>query len=72
MAAEFLDCVEAARKERGLLLAERIWALRQDLTAYDAAYVALAEAPDAPLVTTDRRIASSPGHRAEVQVCGGP
>lgn len=42
------------------LLAERAWALRKNLTAYDAAYVALAELLAAPLVTLDRRIASSP------------
>jgi len=40
--------------------------LRDNLTAYDAAYVALAEALDAPLVTRDRRWAASPGHYAEI------
>jgi len=42
----------------------RIWELRDQLTAYDAAYVALAETLDAPIVTCDRRAASSRGHRA--------
>jgi predicted nucleic acid-binding protein len=46
----------------------RIWALRDNLTAYDAAYVALAEMLDAPLVTLDARIAGAPGHRARVEV----
>lgn len=49
-------------------LADRIWALRENLTAYDAAYVALAEALDAPLVTTDARLARAPGVRAAVEV----
>jgi len=49
-------------------LAERIWALRENLTACDAAYVALAEALDAPLVTTDARLARAPGIRAAVEV----
>lgn len=40
--------------------------LRHHLSAYDAAYVALAEALDAPLLTGDRKLASSHGHRAEV------
>jgi predicted nucleic acid-binding protein len=34
-----------------------IWELRRNLTAYDAAYVALAEALDAPLLTCDRALA---------------
>jgi len=44
----------------------RIWELRANLTAYDAAYVALAEALRAPLVTRDSRIAKSTGHRARI------
>jgi predicted nucleic acid-binding protein len=39
-----------------------------NLTAYDAAYVALAEALEAPLVTRDRRLADAPGHRADIEV----
>lgn len=46
----------------------RIWGLRANLTAYDAAYIALAEALGAPLVTRDRRLASAPGHRARIEV----
>ncbi len=49
-------------------LIERIWQLRDNLTAYDAAYVALAEALNAPLVTRDARLARAPGIRAEVEV----
>ena len=46
----------------------RIWQLRANLTAYDAAYVALAEVLPAPLVTRDARLASAPGHGAVVEV----
>jgi predicted nucleic acid-binding protein len=46
----------------------RIWDLRNNLTAYDAAYVALAEALDMPLLTRDRRLASAPGHRAQIEL----
>lgn len=42
-------------------VAERVWALRDNLTAYDAWYVALAEALGAPLVTLDRRVAGASG-----------
>lgn len=49
-------------------LLPRIWELRATLTAYDAAYVALAEALDAPLLTCDRKIASASGHHANVEV----
>jgi predicted nucleic acid-binding protein len=43
------------------VLGGRIWRLRQNLTSYDAAYVALAETLSATLATLDRRIARSPG-----------
>lgn len=46
----------------------RIWSLRRNLTAYDAAYVALAEALEAPLITRDRALARAPGHRARVEI----
>lgn len=45
----------------------RIWELRHNLTSYDAAYVALAETLDAPLVTMDLRLARAPGIRAVVE-----
>lgn len=51
-------------------LAPRIWQLRHNLTAYDAAYVALAEALEAELLTTDERLASAPGHAASVVLLG--
>jgi predicted nucleic acid-binding protein len=50
------------------LLLQRVWELRDNLTAYDAAYVALAEALDAPLLTLDARLARAPGHRARVEL----
>lgn len=56
------------RRFEHLPLLPRIWDLRHNLTAYDAAYVALAEATGAPLVTADHRLADTPGHRAEVIV----
>lgn len=46
----------------------RIWQLRANLTAYDAAYVALAEALDAPLITRDAALVRAPGHRARIEV----
>jgi predicted nucleic acid-binding protein len=49
-------------------LTPRVWELRAALTACDAVYVALAELLDAPLLTCDRRIASAPGHYANVEV----
>ena len=42
-------------------LNERIWALRHNLSAYDASYVALAEALNCPLLTADVRLAGAPG-----------
>jgi predicted nucleic acid-binding protein len=49
-------------------LLTRIWALRENLTAYDAAYVALAEALRAPLLTRDAKLASARGHRADMEL----
>jgi predicted nucleic acid-binding protein len=50
------------------ILLHRMWELRGNLTAYDAAYVALAETLDAPLVTRDRRLAAVTGHRARIEL----
>jgi predicted nucleic acid-binding protein len=50
------------------LLLPRIWELRANFTAYDAAYVALAEALDAPLLTRDRRLAAASGHFARIDL----
>lgn len=44
-------------------LADRIWELRANLSAYDAAYVAVAEHLDVPLFTFDRRLRAAPGVR---------
>ncbi len=46
----------------------RIWELRDNLTAYDALYVVLAEALDATLLTCDGKLALAPGHHARVEV----
>ena len=51
-----------------ILLIDRICRLRQNLSAYDAAYVALAEELKAPLITRDQRIATAPGHAAAIEV----
>jgi predicted nucleic acid-binding protein len=50
------------------LLLPRVWDLRNNLTACDAVYVALAEALDAPLLTRDQRLATASGHRARVEL----
>jgi len=46
----------------------RIWELKHNVTAYDAAYLALAEVLDAPLVTRDAKLAATVGHRARVEL----
>ncbi len=45
---------------------DRIWELRRNVTAYDAAYLALAEALGAPCVTRDAKLAKASGHRARI------
>ena len=49
-------------------LLTRAWKLRANVTAYDAMYVALAEALDATVVTCDTPLANAPGHRARIEV----
>ncbi len=49
----------------------RVWRLRENLTAYDATYVALAETLDCPLLTSDRRLAGAVGPRCLIQLLPG-
>ena len=50
------------------VLIERCWELRENLTVYDASYVALAEAMQAALITGDRRIARAPGPLCSIEL----
>jgi len=45
----------------------RAWQLRENITAYDAMYVALAEALDATVITCDAPLARAPGNRAQIE-----
>lgn len=67
-----LDRLSSTRMTRypHTALLGRIWELKNNLTAYDAAYVALAESLGAPLVTLDGRLSQAPGLRAPVEVYG--
>jgi predicted nucleic acid-binding protein len=62
--ADFADL----RIERypGAIVAERVWQLRNNFTAYDAAYIALAELLDCPLLTGDAKLVGA--HRATVEL----
>lgn len=51
-----------------VVLLPKTWLLRHNLSAYDAAYVALAETLAAPLLTRDGRLASSSGHKAVIEL----
>lgn len=62
-----LDALRVRRAPHRPLLG-RCWELREDLTPYDAAYVALAELLTTTLVTGDRRLAGAPGLRCDVEV----
>lgn len=62
-----LLAVPLVRYPHDALLA-RTWALRGNLTAYDAAYVALAEHLVAPLLTCDAQLAAAPGLRVAIEL----
>lgn len=66
-ALEDLADLDLVRHPHDVLL-PMIWRLRDNMTAYDGAYVALAEALDAPLLTLDARLATAPGHAARIEV----
>ena len=51
-------------------VAERVWALRDTLTSYDASYCAVAELAQVPLVTLDSKLAVAPGPLCEIRVLG--
>ncbi len=52
-------------------LVDRMWELRENLTAYDATFVALSEALGVPLITADERLARSTGHAAKIEAFPG-
>jgi predicted nucleic acid-binding protein len=72
-AQQAIDDLVALRVQRAAHrpLVPRCWELRDNLTPYDAAYVALAEALDATLLTADRRLAGAPGPNCSIEVLTG-
>ncbi len=66
-AIENLCALDMERHSHEPLL-EQVWTLRDQLTAYDAVYVALAEALDAVLLTCDAKLARAPGLVARVEL----
>jgi predicted nucleic acid-binding protein len=62
---EFEEMIDVRHSHEGLL--ERAWALRNNVSAYDSLFVALAEHLDIPLITRDRRLARSSGHTARIE-----
>jgi predicted nucleic acid-binding protein len=69
-AAEALEIFDALPLERfsHQIVSRRIWSLRDNLTAYDGAYIALAELLDAPLWTRDSKLRGVPGALAQVEI----
>ena len=62
------DALPIERWPSAPALRQRAFSLRENLSAYDAAYVALAEALQCPLLTRDARLSRSGGHSVEVRV----
>ena len=61
----------AVTRHSSFAMFDRIWELRDNVSAYDAAYVALAEIIECPLVTADARLSRAPGIRCAVTVVPG-
>ncbi|MXZ98103.1 MAG: type II toxin-antitoxin system VapC family toxin [Acidimicrobiaceae bacterium] len=78
-ALDDLSAHRAVRRWRGApvrrfamhALVDRVWAMRHNLSAYDACYVALAEALDRPLLTADHRLAAAPTLKCPVVLLAG-
>jgi len=66
-ALQLLDAIPVTRMSHRMLTG-RIWQLRDNATAYDAAYVALAEVMSATLWTRDRKFLGIPNHRAQIDL----
>ena len=66
-AVSFLQALPITRHPHTELL-PRVWQYRHNLSAYDAAYVVLAEVLGAALITRDARLASSHGHSAKIEL----
>ena len=62
-----LQGLRVDRVQHGNLL-DRCWELRDDITVYDAAYVALAELLEVTLVTADAKLSKAPGSRCPIEV----
>ncbi len=62
-----LHALRVQRVPHRTLLA-RCWQLRKNVTVYDAAYIALAESLEAPLLTADRRLVGAPGAACEFEL----
>lgn len=71
LAVQDLHDIPLERAPHRSLMA-RCWELRDNLTPYDAAYVALAEALDATLLTGDRRLSRATGPRCRIEVLRAP
>ena len=71
-AAAALDDLRALDIERHghEALLDRVWTLRDNLTAYDAVYLALAEALDTTVLTCDRKLARAPGLARRIVLVG--
>lgn len=67
--ADFVDLAIVRYPHHPLI--ERMWDLRHNLSAYDAAFVALGEALGVPLITSDRRLAGAAGHQATIELFDG-
>jgi predicted nucleic acid-binding protein len=67
LAVEDLLSMPLRRAPHDALL-HRCWQLRDTMTMYDAAYVALAEALGAPLLTADRRLSCATGARCDIEI----
>lgn len=67
LALQDLQAIPLERARHAPLLS-RCWELRDNFTAYDAAYIALAEALGATLLTADDRMARAPGSRCHIEL----
>lgn len=68
MGRQYRNPYQGSARQGPFSLLDRVWELREKVSAYDASYIALAELLDCPLLTADARLSRAPGVKCAITV----